>query len=221
MKKKIFLSLIIIVIISLVYFLSLKKNNLTDTPDSIYPASAETGNIAEKIIGNPDEANIVVYEYADYSCSHCATWNKVINDLIEKSNGKIALVFRSYDIGLKNNGSAAARAATAAQIQSYFKEYKDLLFSNQAEWSHEKDKNKLDELFVQYFREVSNNSGDVDKFKNDMESDAVIKRLAFETKLGKKANLRGTPMFRINGETIELNNLVETIENTIAIPLSE
>ncbi len=213
MKKGIIIGVVSAIIISIICFLGIKKDDVVNSADSIHPASAETGEISEKIIGNPDTATVVIYEYADFGCSHCAEWNKIINSLIDKYNEKIALVFRSYDLGFQN-GSAAAQAATAAQIQGYFKEYKDLLFNNQSEWLYEED--EVDELFTEYFIKATNGAGNVDKFREDMHSDAVKTRLDFENKMGKKINLRGTPLFRIGGEKIDLNRLVETIENIIS-----
>ena len=133
---------------------------------------------------------------------------------MEKYDGKIALVFRHYDIGQFPNTPTAARAATAAQIQGYFKEYKDLLFNNQAEWYYT-DKSELTDLFTEYFARASNNNGDLEKFKQDLVSDAVKTRLSFERKLGQKANLHGTPLFRINGEQISLSDLAKTIEEIV------
>ena len=195
------------------------SNSTIDTADKIYPASSETGGISENIVGSPDKASVIVYEYADFACSHCADWNKTINELMEKHDGKIALVFRSYDLGLKNelgfkNSPVAARAAVAAGMQGYFKTMKDLLFNNQTEWYYE-EAGRLDEIFTRYFKEASGGAGDVNKFKEDMNSDAVHKKVNFENKMGEKINLKGTPTFRIDGEKVETAQLVETIESKI------
>ena len=164
MKRKIIISVGLIAIIIGIVCLVIFK--VTPSPeinaDSIIEPSAETGFIPEKIIGNPDEAKIVIYEYADYGCSHCASFNKTVNKLMEEHEGEIAVVFRSYILGLFKNSTQAARAATAAQIQGYFKEYKDLLFNNQAEWLY-KDGSKLTEVLENYFLIASNNLGDMDK----------------------------------------------------------
>lgn len=212
MKKKIILGVICASLIGIICFIGIKKDDVINSADSIHPASEETGWIEEKVVGNPDAAKVIVYEYADYGCAHCADWNKTINNLLGKHDGKIALVFRSYNLGFQN-GLLAARAATSAQLQGYFKEYKDLLFENQTEWLHEED--EPEELFINYFSKVSDGKGDIDKFKEDLNSDAVKKRLDFEKSMGKKVNLRGTPLFRIDGEKIELDKLVETIEEKV------
>ena len=211
-KKGLIISAIVAVIVGIIY-LAIPKNDHPVNADSIIEASEETGMIGEKIVGNPNEAVLIIYEYADFGCSHCAEWNKKINDLLKEYDGKIALIFRSYNLGFKNS-ALSARAATAAQIQGYFKEYKDLLFTNQAEWYYEEGA-KLNELFVNYFKEASNNKGDVNKFQEDMKSDAVKKRLKFEQKLGKAVNLAGTPTFRINGEAVALSDLINTIEHSV------
>ena len=48
-----------------------------------------------------------------------------------------------------------------------------------------------------------------------MNSSNVKKRLDFEQKMGKKVNLQGTPLFRINGENVSVGDLVKTIEKLI------
>ena len=70
-------------------------------------------------------------------------------------------------------------------------------------------------LLVKYFGQASNGTGDTEKFKEDIKSDSVKARLEFEQKLGKKINLTGTPTFRINNKTIELDELVETIKTRL------
>lgn len=214
--KKVVIGIISVIIIAVICFIGIKANenhNEIENADTIIPASEESGGISEKIIGDTDKAEVVIYEYADFGCSHCAEQNRKVNDLMRKHEGEIAVVFRAYDLGFQN-GAFAARAATAAQLQGFFDEYKDLLFNNQAEWFYEKG-DKLTELFIKYFEEASSGAGDVQKFKEDMRSDAVKKRLSFEKKLGKKVNLHGTPLFRINGESVPNGELVEKIEEML------
>lgn len=217
MKKGIIMGAIILAaVVGIICIANSKTDPYKDMDaDSIIESSEVTGSIGEKIVGNPTDAKIIVYEYADFGCSHCADWNRKINNLIEKYDGKIALVFRSYDIGQFKNSLKAASAATAAQIQGYFKEYKDLLYSNQTEWFYE-DGADLTEILSNYFNEASKGTGDLNKFKEDMKSDPVRARLRFEQNMGKKVDLAGTPTFRINGETINISELEKTIEELVA-----
>ena len=214
--KKVVIGFVVAMIGGVICFAGIKageKNDGIENVDMVLQTSEESGWIGEKVIGDVDKAKLVIYEYADFGCSHCAEQNRKVNDLMRKHDGEIVVVFRAYDLGFQN-GAFAARAATAAQLQGIFGEYKDLLFNNQAEWFYEKG-DKLTELFIKYFEEASSGAGDVQKFKEDMRSEAVKKRLAFEQKLGKKVNLRGTPLFRINGENVPNGELIERVEDIL------
>ena len=212
MKRRVFIAVTILLVVVGVGFLIFRgQGDDPITADAIHEPSEGTGFIAEKVIGNPDEAKVIVYEYADYGCLHCAEWNRRINELIDKYGDKLVLVFRGYNIGQFNNASIAFKAATAAQLQGYFKEYKDYLFNNQSEWEYT-GTDQIEDVLVGYFEKISEGKGDKDKFRNDLKSDAVRKRVNFEQRMGKQINLKGTPTFRIDGETVELSKLVETIE---------
>ena len=219
MKNKFLLIFGILTLVAAGVLIALKVNdnpsdNQDISPDSITEVSAQTGGISEKITGDPDQAKVVVYEYMDFSCAHCASWNVRINELLKEYGEKLAVVFRYYNLNLTKNSLVAARAATAAQLQGYFKEYKDLLFTNQSEWGYVGSE-KLENLLADYFTQASNGTGDLEKFKNDLNSSAVKKRLDYEQNMGKKVNLEGTPLFRINGETVPLDTLLDTIKNAL------
>ena len=212
--KKIIIAIIGIIFIGVIYFVGFKNSETGVSAGTVLNATEESGWIGEKMIGDTDVAKVVIFEYADFGCGHCAEQNKVINELVRKYNGEVAVVFRSYDLGFQN-GAVAARAATAAQTQGFFEEYKDLLFSNQAEWMYTKNE-ELDMLWASYFEQASGGKGDVTKFQEDMKSDAVKKRLMFEQKMGNKVKLRGTPLFRINGENVAPGELAEKVTKMVA-----
>ena len=194
-------------------FLSLNKQeeNPVNTADTVHHSSAETGFIPEKVLGDTTKAKVVLYEYADYGCAHCAEWNRVINNLLDQYGDKLAVVFRGYNLGIFNNGLLASKAATAAQNQGYFKKYKDLLFNGQSEWLYATSDEAM-KLFVRYLGQASENKGDAYKFQEDINSESVKTRVEFEQKMGEKVGLKGTPMFRIDGETIPAADLVNIIE---------
>lgn len=212
MKKRILITTLIIIVLAIVatslFFLLGPKEESTDVVRTV-----DLVGQSEKVIGDPENASVIVYEYADYGCSHCAEWNNVMNELYEKYDGKLVIVFRGYNLGFKN-GLAAARAATAADFQGYWKEYKDLLFKNQAEWLNA-DAGAVENIFVEYFNTASNGQGDADKFKSDMYSEEASARLAYEQEMGDKIKLSGTPTFRIGGETVEPKDVAATVERLI------
>ncbi len=219
MKRIIIVVAILTMALGLLFFATNKHSDATNPADSIHEASAETGDIPEKVLGDPNQAEVILFEYADYACSHCAEWNKVLKNLIAESDDKLTIVFRYYDLGMKNDSgfkpsATVAAAATAAQLQGYWEAYKDLLFSNQAEWFYASKEN-LNDLLIDYFKTVSNGKGNLAKFKTDMQSEAVAKRNQFENQMGKKVNLQGTPLFRLNGKEIDPLNLLSTIKQKL------
>lgn len=212
MRRRIISILIIvlaIIALGTVFLFGIWRDDLTPNP-------ADTIGESEKLIGNPEKAKVVVFEYADYGCSHCAEWNNTINGLVEKYGDDIAIVYRGDNLGFKN-GTMAARAATAADFQGYWKKYKDLLFKNQAEWFYS-TAGDAEDLFVEYFKTASDNKGDIDKFKDDMKGDAVTAQLAYESEMCDQANVKVTPTFRINGKKIALKDVVSTVEELMAKP---
>ena len=184
-------------------------------PDSVVAASPVTGDLPEKVIGSTSKAKVVIYEYADYACSHCAEMNTVVKKLVEDYGDKIAIVYRGYLLtGYPNNVTAAA-AANAAAIQGYWEKYKNLVFSDQATWFYLKGDNVLP-YFVDLFIQASNGEGDIEKFQEDMMSEATAKRLAFDYAMGEKIELTGTPTFRINGEKVASSELQTTVSKLLS-----
>ena len=181
--------------------------------DGINEPSTDSGGLPEKIKGN-ENAPVIIYEYADYACSHCAEMNTEINRIYREYSGKVAVVFRNYVLGFKNSVNLAA-AANAADIQGYWEGFKNKIFSEQAVW-YSMSGAELKEYLGEVFMNVSNNKGDLDKFFEDTASTNVIKKLAFDHAAGDAVELTGTPHFRINGEKVASNERRKTIDAILA-----
>lgn len=168
--------------------------------NTIIEASKDNGNIGDHVKGNPD-APVLIFEYADYQCPGCASINPKVNKAIEKADGKLAIVYRSYLLAYHQNGTAAASAAEAAGLQGYWKEYANKLFAEQAEWEGATGSERS-ALFEKYFDEVSNGKGDMDKFREDLGSDEVSKKISFDMGVGKRVDIQATPAFYVDGQWI-------------------
>lgn len=187
--------------LSIIKDLSSKVNYNSLDLNSIIPSSESTGNFEENIIGDKN-APIIIYEYADYPCSYCAMMNPLLNKIVEDYDGKVAIVFRSYILSYhEQNGIPAASAANAAALQGYWKEYKDLLFSKQNDWFYSTG-DELQKQLEDYFEQASNGEGDLIKFREDMKSEAVAKKIAFDRGIGDKIKIGGTPWLYMDGEWI-------------------
>ncbi len=171
---------------------------------SIIEADEHNGEIGDHVKGSKD-APVVIYEYADFQCGYCAMMNPRVNAAIEKADGKLAVVYRNYLLSYHQNGTAAASAAEAAGLQGYWKEYTDKLFNEQDEWAYATGAERT-ALFVKYFEEATDNKGNVDKFKSDMDSDNVKKKISFDMGIGKRIDIAGTPAFYVDGQFIDFSN---------------
>lgn len=158
---------------------------------SIIPASELSGNFSENIKGNP-KARVVLYEYADYQCEHCAAMNPYLNEILSEYGDQVALVFRTYIMPYHTHGVITAAAANAAAKQGYWADFKDVVFANQNEWFFAKESEMLDYI-DKYFTTASGGKGDLEKFHQDMQSEAVKQKIAFDMGISDRANLQWTP----------------------------
>lgn len=192
----------IVAVFVVIIGISAAQQNTKNTTEysAVIPASEASGNIAELINGDPD-APVKIIEYGDYQCTACAPMNPYINELIKKYDGKVAVVFRTMVLDYHQNGEQAARAALAANEQGYWKEFKDILFENQDDWYYS-EPTEFAEQLDQYFTEVSNGKGNLEKFHSDQTREDFGKKLDFDESLAKKQNVEWTPYFMIDGELI-------------------
>lgn len=168
---------------------------------SIIAPDSSNGQIGDHVKGDKN-AKTLIFEYADYQCPGCASINPRVNAAVEQSNGKLAVVYRSFLLSYHQNGTAAASAAEAAGLQGFWKEYADALFTNQAEWEYASASNRTS-LFNKYFTEISNGQGDLDKFQKDISSEQVSKKISFDMGIGKRIDVSGTPAFYVDGQKID------------------
>lgn len=169
--------------------------------NSIIEPSADNGEIGDHVKGDK-EAPVLVFEYADYQCPGCASINPRVNKAIEEAEGKLAVVYRSYLLAYHQNGTAAASAAEAAGLQGYWKEYANELFANQSDWETLSGSERT-AYFEKLFIQVSEGKGDADKFKQDLASEQVKKKIDFDMGIGKRIDIEGTPAFYVDGQLIK------------------
>ncbi len=175
----------------------------------VHEPNEDTGNFAENMDGSKD-APVIIYEYGDYQCDACAPMNPYINSLLEEYGDKVALVFRTTIMSYHQNGTAAATAANAAARQGYWKEYKDILFSNIYDW-YESSANDRQLQYEEYFVRASEGKGDLAQFRTDMSDKNIQKKIAFDEAMAQKVGVEWTPSFYVEDELI--NNRGVTTED--------
>lgn len=173
--------------------------------DSIISANDDNGQIGDHIIGNP-KAKAILFEYADYECPGCADAQARVSKIIEKYGDKIAVVYRSIVLNYHPNSTAATQSAEAAGLQGYWQEYSRLLFANQSSWSGVSVKERT-QAFYDLFLQVSNGKGDLEKFKQDINSKQVRRKVAFDAGISERRDVPGTPAFYVAGNYISMKGV--------------
>ena len=112
--------ILIVALIGIAAFSVIDGNNKATNYDnydfySIIKPDTHNGNIGDHVKGNPD-APVIIVEFADFQCGYCAPMNPRVSKIVEKADGKLAVVYRNYLLSYHQNGTAAASAAEAAAV---------------------------------------------------------------------------------------------------------
>jgi len=193
--------------------------------NKIQTASTESGNIAEHVFGKAD-SKVLFTEYGDYQCPGCGGMYSTVKTLTEKYQGQMAFAFRNFPLTtIHPNALTAASAAEAAGLQNKYWEMHDALYTNQKAWESVSVKDRIT-VFSKYAEQIGL---DLNKFKADLASENVAKKISYDMAVGKKINVNSTPTFYLNGtelstETwgdptkLEAAIVAELKKNNIALP---
>lgn len=173
---------------------------------SVIEPDEHNGNIGDHVKtdsnGTYTGEPVYIFEYADFQCPGCASINPRVNQVIDELDGKLAVVYRNDLLSYHQNATAAASAAEAAGLQGYWKEYGDVLFANQADWQYLSGSERT-AIFEKYFLDITNGKGDIDKFRKDIGSSEVSKKINFDLGIAKRMEIAGTPAFYVDGQWID------------------
>jgi hypothetical protein len=133
-------------------------------------------------------AKVTIVEFSDFQCPHCAAAHPDLLRVLREFDGSVRLVYRFFPLSSHTRALPAAKAAEAARLQGKFWEMHDLLFENQR---------ALEDADLEKY--ATQLGLDVPRFKQDMESEAVQKRIASDRELGMKLGIEATPSFFVNG----------------------
>lgn len=169
------------------------------TGETVQQVSLGEARPSDHVIGDPD-APVTMVEYASLTCPHCASFHtdtlpKLKKNFIEP--GKVKLVFRHYP--LDKRALRAALLTECFEGQRFFSVL-DILFKKQSSWAQADNP-------TAHFRKLGGMAGlDTDRINaclNDGEMrDAILQH---QLKAREQANIRSTPSFIIDGETVSGN----------------
>ena len=154
----------------------------------------------------PADAPVTLVEYGDYQCPYCAETRPVLEELVEKSEGKARLVFRHYPLdSVHPLARRVAEAAEAAGAQGAFWPMHGLLYENQ---DHLED----DDLRSYAIRLEL----DLARFDRDLAEHRYAERVQENRLAGERDGVRGTPGVFLNGAAyrgpLELEALLVAVD---------
>lgn len=166
----------------------------------VLPASDQSGKIADQVFGKKD-SKVILIEYGDFQCPGCGKAFPILQALSQEYKDRIAFVYRNFPLTSAHpNAKAAAAAAEAAGLQGKYWEMHDKLFELQDSWGTQSTGERTD-TFVSYAKTVG--VKDLEKFKADMASNEVSKKISFDQALGRKQEASATPTILLNNKKIE------------------
>jgi protein-disulfide isomerase len=137
-------------------------------------------------------APLELVEYGDFQCPTCGESYLVLKKVQHQLGKDLRFVFRNFPLTQHPDAFGAAMAAEAASLQHKFWEMYDLLYRNQLY------------LGKYYLLSYAIDIGlDIDRFENDLQSDALALKIRADLEGGEKSGVTGTPNFYINGQKYE------------------
>lgn len=111
-------------------------------------------------IRGPRDAPVVLTEYSDYQCKHCADLHHVLEQILLVYAGKVALVHRHFPLRHSHpQAQLAAEAAEAAGAQGKYWEMHDRLFAAEQHLERER--------IIQFAGEIRL---DLERFTDDLDT---------------------------------------------------
>jgi protein-disulfide isomerase len=184
----------------LIFISSRNKVSVDDVnANTVLPASDKSGNIGDHVFGKAD-SQVILIEYGDFQCPGCGGAHPMVKKLTEKYKDKMAFIFRNFPLAsLHPNARAAAATAESAGLQGKYWEMHNKLYEAQLNWK-DLSANERDGFFAGYAKDLQLNE---ERFKTDYSSNAVNQKINFDSALGKKAGVTGTPTFYLNGKELK------------------
>ncbi len=182
------------------------------------PSATNQSNLSDAVTAadwqkGDAQAKLTLVEYSDFQCPYCKIYQSYIKDVLNKYGKDILLVYRNYPlIQAHEHAQIAAQAAGAAGLQNKFWEMHDMLFDKQGEWEHAPN---AEDLFVSYAATLGL---DVNKFKADFASPAVLDKIKSDVASGDKSYVQATPSFFLNGKQLNLSTYAD-LEQAVSAAL--
>ena len=152
----------------------------------------------------PEDAPVTIVQFAEFQCPYCGRAKEVIDQVMERYDGKIKMVYRDFPLSFHDRAIPAAIAANCAGEQGQYWPMFDALMSNQRALADSDLTGHATKIGL-----------DLDKWNTCRKDPAQAAEVQKDFEDGTKAGVQGTPAFFING--IFLNGAVPLEQFTTII----
>ena len=142
------------------------------------------------IRGNPS-APVTIVEYGDFQCPYCEKSRPTLKQILETYPQQVRILFKHFPLSFHREAMNGHRASLAAGEQGKFWEMHDMIFADPKQLAPETLRKYAETLGL-----------DMTKYDADYKSEGVAKKIEADQAEGRKALVRGTPAFFVNGKMI-------------------
>ena len=167
-------------------------------PLKISKQDAETSGEVVHALG-PADAPVTLEEFGDFQCPPCGKLSEPINQLQKQYN--LRVIYRQFPLANHAHAKEAAFASEAAALQGRFWQMHDLLFREQPVWSNSTDARTLFNAYAGMLQL------DLDRFKKDMESSEVKRKVEMDQRRGTAIGVTTTPTIFVNNQALSAKQL--------------
>ncbi len=205
----------LVIVIAAITMAFISSNRVYFSLEDIFQPVTNLPELVDRnTLGDPN-APVVIEEYSDFGCSHCADFALGTKKLIEQEyieSGQVYLVFHSVG-GLLGSPATlqAAEGAYCAADQNAFWHFHDLIFANQATLFQNRNAD-ISRTLVQFAEILELNP---DQFEICL-TERKYKELAAQDEIeANQKGINGTPTFTVNGVLLRGNQPFENFQQVI------
>lgn len=157
----------------------------------------------------PEDAKVVLVEFADYQCPHCKHAGDALKKVAEQFKDDLKIVFMDYPINRSGISRKIAEGAVCASEQDKFWEYHDLAFSDQRALKKDSAPEFAKQLGL-----------DESAFADCLASDKPMAHVVRGMAMGQKLGVSSTPTLFLNGRKLHVHDLETDLPKEIEQILS-
>lgn len=187
-----------------------ERNKFGPTLDEQFARPLQRQDEANRPTQGNSAAPVSVLVYSDFECPFSLKTAKTLEELLEIYKNDVRVVFKNAPLppSFHRNAVYAATASLAAWKQGKFWEMHDALFENQTKLS--------EELYLDIAKKLDL---DLERFKSDMQSEAVQRIIAEDIKQAEDNGITGRPAFIIQtargGILLKGNKTLEQLKEVV------